>query len=511
MKWEFTQSDLAQFAERGVSAAQVEGQLLQIAQGYPRTQVTSAAVVGGGVRQLTEDEINSASARYDEYRGKVAKFVPASGAATRMFKKQYEYLQGKCRDEDDHPINPFEDSVELYPFAKVLRDTLLERGEDLDALQRKGDYATILHALLDPGALNYGAKPKALIPFHLYADGSVRLAFEEHLSEAASYARCASGEAHLHFTLDGRFHAELLADFRGVQPQFEKEYGTRFVLHLSEQQHRTDTIAANPDNTPFRRSDGSLLFRPAGHGALLENLQNVDADLIFIKNIDNVLPDRLKGVTIRYKKALAGVLLSLRSQIAEYLETLFSPEAVDGAKCKEMIDFCRRELSYRFPVGMHEAPLDLQLRYLRKKLNRPLRVCGVVRNEGEPGGGPYWVRERDGSESLQIVETSQMDLTDSRVQEVVSKADYFNPVDLVCSINDYRGARFNLSSFVNKNTGFVASKSVDGAPIKALELPGLWNGGMAEWNTVLVEVPGITFSPVKEMVDLLRAEHLTRE
>ena len=216
-------------------------------------------------------------------------------------------------------------------------------------------------------------------------------------------------------------------------------------------------------------------------------------------------------MTIRYKKALAGVLLSLRSQIAEYLETLFSPEAVDGAKCKEMIDFCRRELSYRFPVGMHEAPLDLQLRYLRKKLNRPLRVCGVVRNEGEPGGGPYWVRERDGSESLQIVETSQMDLTDSRVQEIVSKAHYFNPVDLVCSINDYRGARFNLSSFVNKNTGFVASKSVDGAPIKALELPGLWNGGMAEWNTVLVEVPGITFSPVKEMVDLLRAEHLTRE
>lgn len=509
MKFEFTQGDLAQFAERGVTATMVENQLLQIAQGYPRTQVTSAVVAGGGVRQLTEEEVNQAAARYEEFKGRVAKFVPASGAATRMFKRQYEYLQGAQRDEDNKPINPFEDSLSLYPFASALRRTLQAQGLDLETLERQGDYAQILHALLDEKGLNYGAMPKALIPFHTYADGSVRMAFEEHLSEAASYARNASGEAHLYFTVDRLHHAAFQTAFDRAAAHFEKACSTHFVLHLSEQQQSTDTVAANMDNTPYRQPNGALLFRPAGHGALLNNLQDVEADVIFIKNIDNVLPDKLKEPTIRYKKALAGLLLSLRQRIVGYLEALFA-QTVDEAQCEEIMEFCRRELSYRFPVGINEVPLDLRLRYLRKQLNRPLRVCGMVRNEGEPGGGPYWVRERDGSEALQIVETSQMDLKDPRVQEIVSKSHYFNPVDLLCCTRDFQGNPFTLSKYVNKNTGFVAQKSVNGAPIKALELPGLWNGAMAEWNTVLVEVPSITFSPVKEMTDLLRAEHLAK-
>lgn len=506
MKFQFTQADQAQFAARGLTAAGVEEQLLRIAQGYPRTQVTSAVVQGGGVQQLANDEVDRAAAQYEEFKGTAAKFVPASGAATRMFKRQYEYLHGQQRDAEGQPINPFEDAVELYPFAPLLREELHSGGVELEELQQQGNYTQILEALLGPEGLNYGARPKALIPFHTYADGSVRMAFEEHLAEAASYACNPSGEAHLYFTVDSRHHSEFKVAFAASAKRFERVSQKRFVLHLSEQRRETDTVAANPDNTPYRQADGSLLFRPAGHGALLSNLQDVDADIIFIKNIDNVLPDRLKPETIRYKKALAGILLTLRKRIVQYLEAIFS-QHVDEGSCREIVNFCRKELSYRFPVGINDAPLEARLRYLRKKLNRPLRVCGVVRNEGEPGGGPYWVRERDGSESLQIVETSQMDLDDPRVQEIVEKSGYFNPVDIVCCIRDYRGTPFNLGNYVNKNTGFVANKSVNGAPIKALELPGLWNGAMAEWNTVLVAVPSITFSPVKEMADLLRAEH----
>lgn len=509
MKFIFSEADCAQFAERGLTAEMVEAQLSQIAQGYPRTQVTSPVVQGGGVLQPAEDEIDRAAACYDEFKGPVAKFVPASGAATRMFKRQYEYLHGQRLDEEAQPINPFEDAVELYPFAPRLREELRCGGLNLAELEQQGNYAQILEVLLGPEGLDYGDMPKALIPFHTYCDGSVRMAFEEHLAEAASYACSPGGEAHLYFTVDSRHHAEFKNAFDASAKRFERATKKRFVLHLSDQRQETDTIAANPDNSPYRQADGSLLFRPAGHGVLLSNLQDVDADVIFIKNIDNVLPDRLKRETIRYKKALAGILLALRARLTRYLEAM-AAQQVDEAFCREVIDFCRKDLCYRFPVGLNEAPLEARLRYLRKKLNRPLRVCGVVRNEGEPGGGPYWVRERDGSESLQIVETSQMDLDDPRVQEIVEKSRYFNPVDIVCCIKDFQGNPFQLSKFINKNTGFVATKSVNGHPIKALELPGLWNGAMAEWNTVLVAVPSITFSPVKEMTDLLRAEHQTK-
>lgn len=510
MNFEFTQSDFEQLAERDITARIVENQLSQISQGYPRTQVTSAVVLGGGIQQLTDEEMDRSVALFDEFKGMLAKFVPASGAATRMFKRQYEYLQGKRTDEEGNPINPFEDTIDLYPFAPALREALKARGLDLDTLQHEGNYEAILRTLLDDEGMGYGSRPKALIPFHTYAGGQVRTALEEHLYEAVSYARTATGEAHLHFTVDQRHREAFQAAFEKSAKRLEKERKTQFVLHLSEQMRSTDTIAANLDGTPYRQPDGTLLFRPAGHGALLANLQEVTADLIFIKNIDNVLPDQLKSETIRYKKALAGLLLSLRAKIYGFVESLFT-QTISEEQCQEMLDFCRRELNYRLPVGFNDAPLEARLRYLRIKLNRPLRVCGVVRNEGEPGGGPYWVRERDGSESLQIVETSQMDLDDPRVQDIVGKSRYFNPVDIVCCIKDYKGEPFKLHKYMNKNTGFVAQKSVNGTPIKALELPGLWNGSMAEWNTVLVEVPSITFSPVKEMADLLRAEHLAKE
>lgn len=508
MAFNFREEDLAQFAALGIKKEMVEDQLIRIKQGYPRTQVTSVVLAGAGIRQLSDEELDRYIAAYEEFNGTAVKFIPASGAATRMFKRQYEYLQGE-RSSEDESDSPFDESIELYPFYEELRDNLMIRGKKIAIMENHGEYDEILHVLLDESGMNYGQLPKALIPFHKNEKGEVRKAFEEHMVEAALYTKKLNGSYHLHFTVDRKHHNNFRLAFRKAQLKLEQKCKASFELHLTEQLPSTNTIAANLDGTPFRQSDGSLLFRPAGHGALLTNLQAIDSDIIFIKNIDNVAPDRLKSATVRYKKALAGVLLEIRDQVYSYLR-LLEDSTLDENTCNEILNFCRKELSYRLPVGIKEAPLASRLRFLRMKLNRPIRVCGVVRNEGEPGGGPFWVRERDGSESLQIVETSQMELTGPRVQELLEKAKYFNPVDILCCTKDYKGKPFKLEKYVNKHTGFISQKSVNGTPILALELPGLWNGAMAEWNTVFVEVPAITFTPVKELTDLLRPEHLVR-
>lgn len=508
MGYEYSKEDLEQMAQLGIEPTQVDEQLMRMRTGYPNANITSAVTIGSGITQVEEDEIDYYVSYFNENVRSVAKFVPASGAATRMFKKQFTYLQ-----HPDPEVNPFDGPIENYPFSTILRNNLMVQNLDLTELERRKDYVSILHTLLDPNRMNYGHMPKALIPFHRMANGRTRRPLEEHMVEGALYAKNPDGLVDLYFTIDPEYQTEFKKIFARTQAQLEEEYKVQYTLHLSAQATNTNTIAANPDGSPYRDKQGRLVFRPAGHGALLNNLQAVTQELVFIKNIDNVIPDHLKPETIRFKKVLGGILLQTRQQIAERLERL-NQRTVGKRVCKEMYEYCRKQLGWRLPVGIREAPFDMQIEYLKRNLNRPLRVCGVVRNEGEPGGGPFWVRERDGSESLQIVESAQLDVKDQRVQLILDKSKYFNPVDLVCCFQQYDSQidslhpkAFDLHKYVDKNTGFISSKSIDGDPILALELPGLWNGAMAHWNTIFVEVPSITFSPVKEMTDLLRAEH----
>jgi len=352
------------------------------------------------------------------------------------------------------------------------------------------DDRAIVNAIVGDG-LNYGRKPKGLVTFHAYPEGA-RKAVEEHLVEGAAYA-AAGGVVRIHFTVSPEHVAgfeELLA---AKVPLYEKRFGVRYEISFSVQKPSTDTLAVNPDNTPFRQDDGTLLFRPAGHGALIENLNEIDADLIFIKNIDNVTTDARRGDTVRYKKVLAGVLLDLQGRAFEYLKAL----EVGGAELEPIAEFIGKQLCVKLPAEYDSA-------LLRAVLDRPIRVCGMVRNEGEPGGGPFWVGNPDGTESLQIAESSQIAPDDLPLMQ---SATHFNPVDLVCGVRDSKGRKFDLRKYTDPATGFISSKSAGGRELRAQELPGLWNGAMARWNTVFVDVPVTTFSPVKVVQDLLRPQH----
>ena len=352
------------------------------------------------------------------------------------------------------------------------------------------DDRAIVNAIVGDG-LNYGRKPKGLVTFHAYPEGA-RKAVEEHLVEGAAYA-AAGGVVRIHFTVSPEHVAgfeELLA---AKVPLYEKRFGVRYEISFSVQKPSTDTLAVNPDNTPFRQDDGTLLFRPAGHGALIENLNEIDADLIFIKNIDNVTTDARRGDTVRYKKVLAGVLLDLQGRAFEYLKAL----EVGGAELEPIAEFIEKQLCVKLPAEYDSA-------LLRAVLDRPIRVCGMVRNEGEPGGGPFWVGNPDGTESLQIAESSQIAPDDLPLMQ---SATHFNPVDLVCGVRDSKGCKFDLRRYTDPATGFISSKSSGGRDLRAQELPGLWNGAMAKWNTVFVDVPVTTFSPVKVVQDLLRPQH----
>ena len=433
----FTEKDLRQIEARGLTLGQVEAQLENFRRGFPFLKVVRAASPGDGVTLLDAAAADAAVARYerDAARLGVVKFVPASGAATRMFKELFEFV--------------------------------------------------------NEGRLGYGQKPKGLVTFHAYPEGS-RKAVEEHLAEGAAYA-ASGGGVRIHFTVSPEHMAgfeELLAE---RVPLYEKRFGVRYDISFSVQKPSTDTIAVNPDNTPFRQEDGSLLFRPAGHGALIENLNEINADVVFIKNIDNVTTDARRGDTVRWKKALAGVLLGLQEQAFEYLKAL----EVGGAELAPIAAFVERRLCVKLPSDYDSA-------LLRAVLDRPIRVCGMVRNEGEPGGGPFWVANPDGTESLQIAESSQIAPAD---QPLMQAATHFNPVDLVCGIRDSKGRKFDLRRYTDPATGFISSKSAGGRPLRAQELPGLWNGAMARWNTVFVDVPITTFSPVKVVQDLLRPQH----
>lgn len=475
----FTKEDLSQIAELGMRAEAIEAQLENFRRGFPFLQVVRAASAGDGIRVLSPDELDRAAAHYEQRVGDlgVVKFVPASGAATRMFKELYEFVDGGVRSEGVAHLLAHIRDIAFWP--------------ELEALLPEGaDERTVAEYIVRKG-LCYGSKPKGLVTFHLYPDGG-RKAIEEHLVEGALYA-ASQGVVRIRFTVSPEHRAGFEALLAERIPLFEHLYGVRYEIGFSVQKPSTDTIAVNPDNTPFRTDDGRLLFRPAGHGALLENLSEIDADIVFVKNIDNVTTDDRRGDTIRYKKALAGLLLRLQE------ETFAQLRALDegGADLPGIAAFVERSLCAKLPGGW-----DASL--LRALLDRPLRVCGMVRNEGEPGGGPFWVAAPDGTQSLQIAESSQIAPED---KPLMRQATHFNPVDLVCGLRSYRGECFDLTRYIDPSTGFISEKSSGGRPLRAQELPGLWNGAMARWNTVFVEVPVSTFTPVKVVGDLLRCSH----
>ena len=475
----FTEKDLRQIEAHGLTREAVERQLENFRRGFPYLKVVRAASPGGGVLTLDAAAAEAAAKRYDDAAEglRIVKFVPASGAATRMFKELFEFVNDGKRGKG---IDTLLEHIEEFAFWPELKKVLPEGADE----------RAVVDAIVNEG-LEYGRKPKGLVTFHAYPDGA-RKAVEEHLVEGAAYAS-AGGVVRIHFTVSPEHRAGFEALLAERVPVYEKRFGVRYDISFSVQKPSTDTVAVNPDNTPFRQADGSLLFRPAGHGALIENLDEIDADVIFIKNIDNVTTDALRGDTVLYKKVLAGVLLGLQERAFEYLRAMDEGRADTAA----VAEFIERELCVKLPAGYDWA-------LLRRVLERPIRVCGMVRNEGEPGGGPFWVANADGTESLQIAESSQIAPED---MPLMKSATHFNPVDLVCGVRTAKGGKFELKRYVDPATGFISSKSSGGRELRAQELPGLWNGAMACWNTVFVDVPISTFSPVKVVQDLLRPQH----
>ena len=494
----------------------VENQLDGFRNGFPFLRIENAAAVGNGILCCTEEEKVRYIAVWEDYlakeQGRVVKFVPASGAASRMFKDLFEFIEtlrhfdalslSKCRKQNAF-LATFFSEIEKFAFYDLLDKKCNElENNGLEQLLIDGEFVKVLKILLEKEGLNYGNLPKGLLLFHSYRNEK-RTAFLEHLAEGAMYAKNSQNVVNLHFTVSPEHKILFENHLKENIDFYENLFGVKFFIDFSEQKKSTDTIAANADNEPFRDDDGTIVFRPGGHGALIENLNDLDFDIVFIKNIDNVVPDRLKKPTTEYKKLIAGVLVSLQFQAFEYLKELEN-EQISDAKLQIISKFCESRLN-NFKAR-NDARRELIV-YLKSKLNRPIRVCGMVKNEGEPGGGPYLVYNQDNTISPQILESSQINLNDENQKKLMENATHFNPVDLVCGLKNYKGEKFNLSDFVDNNTCFISSKTKNGKELKALELPGLWNGAMSDWNTVFVEVPNETFNPVKNVNDLLREQH----
>ncbi len=504
----FSKQDIAQIKDQGTTVSRVEAQIEQFKHGIPFIQLHRACTVNDGITRVGRGESSPLSAVCEaaQSAGRTSKFVPASGAASRMFKTLHSALE---KLEDSSPVidpdfDRFTQCLDRFQFVNELNQNLTGQGQSLALLQTAGNFIPILRELLHRDRMNYGGLPKGLLGFHNYPEG-VRTPVHEHLAEGIAYTESKSGRIRIHFTVSPEHESLFQSLITTLRPSFE--HGLRSLeVSFSSQKGATDTIAVAPDNEPFRSDDGRLLFRPAGHGALIDNLNELDGDVIFIKNIDNVVPDRLRAETITYKKIIGGLLIRTQQQVFEYLEW-FDTRGLTREKCGEILEFASTHLGIRPREGLGKLPLSAATEALINILNRPIRVCGMVKNEGEPGGGPFWVSAPDGSQNLQIVELSQINHADPQQEDIVRDATHFNPVDIVCGVRDYRDRPFDLRRFVDPNACFISEKSAQGRPLKALELPGLWNGAMAHWNTVFVEVPLITFNPVKTINDLLRPQH----
>lgn len=504
---ELNEKDLEILNAKGISEEKLAEELEMLKNGFPYLRIEAPATPGNGIFVLTpelEDQSSDLWNQYLDKGGKVLKMVPASGAASRMFKDLFAFVNGKKDKPDNDFMKKFFEHIEEFAFFAVLNAKCIELyGLSIDSLVKEKRYKDVVKALIEKEGLNYGQLPKALLRFHR-VPGTSRTAIEEHLAEGAQYASGKDGKVRVHFTVSEDHLPLVNLKFEEMKGKLEHEYDVEYELSTSVQKPSTDTVAANLDGTPYREK-GGLFFRPGGHGALIENLNDLDADVIFIKNIDNVVPDARRLDTIRYKKVIGGVLVGIKQKADNYCR-LLKKGTPSEAELDEMMDFLHKVLciTHDSANGMNS---EEKAAYIYSKLNRPYRVCGMVKNEGEPGGGPFLAYNPDGTVSPQILESTQIDPKNKEAQKMLKEATHFNPVDLVVCTRDWEGKKFNLPEYVDKATGFISQKSREGVEIKALELPGLWNGAMSDWNTVLVEVPVSTFNPVKTVNDLLRPVH----
>ncbi len=511
----FSEKDLKQLEAKGITKEKVRDQLQTFKEGIPFVQLEKAAVIGDGISKFSAEEEAALIANFDKTKASLSllKFVPASGAASRMFKALFNFLDVyKPNKEDfktylkrteDRDLLVFSEHLARLPFYEKIKSKI---GSN-EKTEGQFIYQCVKELLSNDG-LNYGFYPKGLLPFHQYESHSAT-PFEEHLKEGAAYANT-GGEAKLHFTISEQHTTLFEEEFKRINQRVLEETGTTFTIDYSNQKASTDTIAVNEDISFFRNSDDSLLFRPGGHGALIENLNEQDADIIFIKNIDNVVVPENMNVVTNSKKLLAGVLTRVQQKAFLYAR-LLDAHKINEDQLNDIKSFLEEALNVRFSSAFDDFSIDEQIKILQDKINRPIRVCGMVKNEGEPGGGPFWIKDKANNISLQIVESAQMDTANEYQKNIIASATHFNPVDLVCGVRNYKGEKYNLLNFINPKEGFITEKTKDGKPLKALELPGLWNGAMAFWNTIFVEVPLATFNPVKTVNDLLKPSHQVSE
>jgi hypothetical protein len=491
---------------QGMNPEIVAQQIDNFRNGFPFLKITAPATPEEGIKVLSDSELTHFTQTYPEKATKieVVKFVPASGAASRMFKDLFSFLEGDGDLSKNAFVQKFISNLPKFAFYTDLDQSLKSKGSSIQSCLESQNYKIIIAELLSEEGLGYGSLPKGLLRFHKYQNEN-RTPAHEHLIEGIQYGIGKDNTVKIHFTVSPEHEEKFKAEIEKVLPGLKESSGVEFEVTYSQQKKSTDTIAVTIENEPFEEEDGSLLFRPAGHGALLENLNDIQADLIFIKNIDNVVPDRLKETTKTYKMAIAGLLLEVQEKVFDAIRSL--DEGITNDSVGNAAEVYNSLLGGKIPKQISSGSLEEVGSFLKQKLNRPIRVCGMVRNTGEPGGGPFWIQEEDGSLSLQILETAQIDLNDPNSKKHFSVSTHFNPVDLVCGTKDYKGRSFDLLKFRDMQTGFITGKSKNGRELKALELPGLWNGAMSGWNTLFVEVPLITFNPVKTVNDLLRDEH----
>ncbi len=509
----FNNKDIEILESRGISVNEASKQIERLRKGTRYVKLKAPATVNSGII-VPDDEVLTEWIRlYDDEVKKIdlIKFVPASGAASRMFKRIQEFLLEKSlpklsdllADNEFYSVGNTLKNIDRFAFAEQLAACMQISGSKISECLNDKNYNIVLLKILTDSGLNLANLPKGLISFHKY-EKKIRTAFEEHIIEGIYYSKSCNNEVKLHFTVSPEHRNGFEQLLKEIKAEYEDLYDIKLIVEFSEQKPSTDTLSLDSEGQAFRNDDNTLLFRPGGHGALIENMNTLTNDIVFIKNIDNVVPQNRLAETVKYKKALGGLLLSIRNTIHEYL-LLADSNDLDNEIIDSMIAFVHSELHLEDLTYIND--FNEKKERLKEILNRPIRICGMVKNTGEPGGGPFWVEDQSGKFSLQIVEKAQIQLNDPVQKQIFEKSTHFNPVDIVCSITDYRGKSFDLRRFRDDETYFVAEKTKSGKSLKALELPGLWNGAMAKWITLFVEVPLVSFNPVKEINDLLRKEH----